>query len=230
MNAFYLPVWHVYPEASLLQRRTAEGIARVAARAIAAEGAFSIVLAGGATPRTVYESLCDIETDWAAWHVYFGDERCLPADHPERNSVMAFEAWLGHVTIPAAQIHAIPAELGAEDAALRYSRVLDAVDSFDLVLLGLGEDGHAASLFPGQDWGEGADQSPALAVHQAPKPPADRVSLSAWRLSRARRVWFMVTGAAKKEAVASWRRGEGIPAAAIQAVDGVEVFIEACCF
>lgn len=229
MNSLCSTVWHVYPETVLLQRRVGEGIERVAARAIAAEGAFSIVLAGGATPRVVYESLRDIETDWAAWHVYFGDERCLPADHPERNSVMAFEAWLGHVPIPAVQIHAIPAELGAGEAALRYSRVLDTVGRFDLVLLGLGEDGHTASLFPGQEWGEGAGQSPALAVHHAPKPPSDRVSMSAWRLSQAQRVWFMVTGTAKKAAVASWQRGERIPAAAIQSVDGADVFIEACC-
>lgn len=233
MKATGRPVWHVFPETALLQRRAAEGVERVAAQAIAAKGAFSIVLAGGATPRAIYERLRGISTDWTAWHVYFGDERCLPADHPERNSVMAFEAWLGHVAIPAAQVHVIPAELGAGEAALRYSRVLDTVDSFDLVLLGLGEDGHTASLFPGQEWGEGADQSPALAVHHAPKPPADRVSMSAWRLSRTKRVWFMVTGSGKKAAVASWQRGERIPAAAVQPVDGADVFadvfIEACC-
>lgn len=230
MNSPYRPVWHVYPETALLQKRAGEGIERVAARAIAEEGAFSIVLAGGTTPRIVYESLRNIETDWAAWHVYFGDERCLPANHPERNSVMAFEAWLGHVAIPAAHIHVIPAELGAEEAALRYATVLDAVDSFDLVLLGLGEDGHTASLFPGQDWGEDATHLPVLAVHQAPKPPSDRVTLSAWRLSRAKRVWFLVTGSGKKRAVAFWQRGDHIPAAAIRPMDGVDVFIETCCF
>jgi len=221
--------WHIYPEAALLQKRAGEGIAHVAVESITAQGAFRIVLAGGTTPRAVYEHLRDIETDWTAWHVYFGDERCLSADHASRNSVMAFETWLGQVAIPAAQIHAIPAELGAQEAAQRYAMLLAAVDQFDLVLLGLGEDGHTASLFPGQDWGEGESQPAVLAVYGAPKPPSERVSLSAWRLGKAKRVWFMVTGSAKKNAVEAWRRGENIPAAAIRPVLGVDVFIEAGC-
>lgn len=218
-------VWHEYPDAELLYRRVAEGIARVAAEAIAQRGKFSIVLAGGNTPRSVYQRLCHIRTDWRAWHVYYGDERCLPPDHPDRNSVMADRAWLCHVAIPGDQIYQIPAQLGAEAAASRYSSVLDALEDFDLVLLGLGQDGHTASLFPGQEWGSAENYAAALAIHDAPKPPPDRVSLSAWRLSRARRVWFLVTGQDKSEAVQSWRRGGHIPAASIVPSNSVDVWL-----
>lgn len=218
-------VWHEYPEAALLYQRAAEGIERIAAASIALRGAFGIVLAGGGTPRAVYQRLCHIQTEWSAWHVYFGDERCLPVDHPERNSVMADQAWLAQVSIPPGQIHRIPAQLGAEAAASRYSALLENVQDFDLVLLGLGRDGHTASLFPGQDWGRSEAQAAALAVHDAPKPPSDRVSLSAWRLGCAARVWFLVTGQDKRKAVQSWREGSNIPAASIAPPNGVDIWL-----
>lgn len=223
-------VWHVYPEPALLYRHASEGIARLAAEALAARGAFSIVLAGGSTPRSVYERLHEIQTDWEGWHIYFGDERCLPVDHEDRNSRMAYTTWLGRIGIPAAQIHVIPAELGAEEAARQYSETVKPVERFDLVLLGLGEDGHTASLFPGQSYGTESSYPSALAVHGAPKPPSDRVSLSAWRLSRARQVWFLVTGAGKIEAVRSWRNAKNIPAASICPNGGVDIWIDAASF
>ncbi|BCB27730.1 6-phosphogluconolactonase [Sulfurimicrobium lacus] len=220
-------VWHVYPEAALLHQRAAQGIERLAAEAITARGAFRVVLAGGNTPCAVYERLHDIKTAWQSWHIYFGDERCLPAGHAERNSTMASQAWLAHVAIPATQIHVIPAELGAEEAARRYALSIESVEKFDLVLLGLGLDGHTASLFPGQNYGSDSCQPAVLAVHQSPKPPADRVSLSAWRLSEARSVWFLVQGKDKEAAVRKWRSGEEIPAVAIEPADGVDVWIDA---
>lgn len=223
-------VWHVYPEPALLQLRAAQGIERLAAEAIAARGAFRVVLAGGNTPRAVYERLRGIRTTWQAWHIYFGDERCLPSGHAERNSTMASQAWLEHVGIPAAQIHIIPAELGAEEAARQYAASTEAVENFDLVLLGLGQDGHTASLFPGQNWGLERHQPAVLAVHQAPKPPADRISLSAWRLGEASRVWCLVTGADKASAVSKWRSGEELPVAAIRPAGGVDVWVDAAAF
>lgn len=191
--------------------------------------AFHLVLAGGATPRALYARMAELDTDWRDWHVWFGDERCLPAGHPERNSRMAQDAWLTDSVIPVAQIHPIPSELGAAAAANAYANSLREVEQFDLVLLGLGEDGHTASLFPGQDWGTCPDSPDVLAVTNAPKPPPERVSLSARRLSRARAVLFLVSGADKCDAVAAWRRGEPIPAAAIRPVAGVDVLAERVC-
>ena len=219
--------WHTYSATSELEQAATRAILHVAHVAISQRGAFHIVLAGGTTPRRVYESLRSADADWAAWHVYFGDERCLPPNHAERNSRMAAQAWLDHVAIPAAQIHHIPAEKGAEAAASAYAQILEGIELFDLVLLGLGEDGHTASLFPGHDFGVTADAPAAIAVHDAPKPPPERVSLSAHRLSAAREVMFLVTGAGKRQAVKDWRSNVDIPAAAIAPASGVDVYIEA---
>jgi len=196
------------------------------AEALSVRAEFHIVLAGGGTPKRLYEALAAESHDWSRWQVWYGDERCLPADHPDRNSHMALEAWLKRVALPAANHHPIPAELGADVAAKAYARSLDKVARFDLVLLGLGEDGHTASLFPGHDWGTGLDAPAALAVFDAPKPPPERVSLSACRLSAARHVLFLVTGAGKQEAVANWRTMGSIPAAAIMPEDGVDVVLD----
>jgi len=195
--------------------------------AISRRGAFHIVLAGGDTPRRIYESLRSADTGWSAWHVYFGDDRCLPADHAGRNSRMAAQSWLDHVAIPRGQIHPIPAETGAEAAAADYTQTLKGIEQFDLVLLGLGEDGHTASLFPGHDPGNTPDAPAALAVHEAPKPPPDRVSLSANRLGAARQVMFLITGETKRPAVKDWRNGASIPAAAITPAGGVDIYLEA---
>ncbi|HZV92153.1 MAG TPA: 6-phosphogluconolactonase, partial [Caldimonas sp.] len=174
-----------------------------------------------------YELLRHADADWASWHVFFGDERCEPPDDPQRNSRMARTAWLAHVATPAGQVHEIEGERGAEEAARRAAATLSGVPDFDLVLLGLGEDGHTASLFPGHDAGTSGDAPDALAVFNAPKPPPERVSLSAHRLGRAREVVFLVAGEEKREAVGRWRRGDDIPARAIAPPAGVDVLIEA---
>lgn len=201
-------------------------ITRAAEQAIIDSGAFRLVLAGGNTPRALYKRLRALKTNWAAWHIYFGDERCLPAVDPERNSTMAREAWLDHVPVPQKQIYVIPAEMGAKAAAEAYSVTLQPVGEFDLVLLGLGEDGHTASLFPGNDWGREVNFPVALPVFDAPIAPAERVSLSAWRLSQAKQVFFLVTGESKHEAVMNWRAGANIPARAITPLHGVDVLTE----
>ncbi|HXI36898.1 MAG TPA: 6-phosphogluconolactonase, partial [Burkholderiales bacterium] len=113
------------------------------------------------------------------------------------------------------------AELGAERAAQAYAGTLRDVGAFDLVVLGLGEDGHTASLFPGHDWGEAPGAPAALAVLDAPKPPRERVSLSAARLSHAREAVFLVSGESKRQAMADWRAGKPIPARAVAPAAGV---------
>lgn len=219
--------WHPVADAEALQRSVSNVILAAAAQALAERGAFHLVLAGGHTPQPVYRALCTAQADWPGWHVYFGDERCLPPSHPERNSRMAAEVWLDQVPIPPEQRYTIPGELGAGKAACNYAELLRTVGDFDLVLLGLGEDGHTAGLFPGHAWGVGPDAPDALAVFDAPKPPPQRVSMSAVRLSRARQVLFLVNGEPKHRAVAAWRAGRNIPARAIRPAAGVDVFVEA---
>ncbi|MDP2809620.1 MAG: 6-phosphogluconolactonase [Rhodocyclaceae bacterium] len=218
--------WHLQVDAQALARAVAAEILRAAGEAVAGRGAFHLVLAGGNTPRRVYELLRHAQAGGSGWHVWFGDERCLPPDDPERNSRMAAEAWLDHVAIPPQQIHVIPAELGATAAATAYAGMLAGVGDFDLVLLGLGEDGHTASLFPGHTWGAEPGAPDVLPVFDAPKPPPDRVSLSVSRLSAARQVIFLVSGAGKRPVVAAWHSGAALPAAAIAAGAGVDVHLD----
>lgn len=218
--------WHVAEDEADWLARALAFVARAEADALALRGELHIVLAGGGTPKRLYEALATEAHDWSRWQVWYGDERCLPPEHPERNSRTAEAAWLDHVAVPGENIHPIPAELGPHAAALAYAGQLETVGRFDLVLLGLGEDGHTASLFPGHDWGTGPDAAPALAVFDAPKPPPERVSLSARRLGEARQVLYLATGVGKCDAVAAWRRGEPIPAAAVMAEGGVDVLLD----
>ena len=218
--------WHAFGSTSSLEIQAAKAIEHASQQALQQRKAFHLVLSGGNTPRRVYELLRNITTEWNQWHIYFGDERCLPLEHPERNSQMAELSWLNLVSIPASQIHIIPAEQGAIMAANIYANTLATVPQFDLVLLGLGEDGHTASLFPDHDWGNYPAAPATLATSDAPKPPPQRVSLSAQRLSQTRQLIFLVTGDAKKEAVINWHNEKNIPAAAITPACGVDIYIE----
>lgn len=215
--------WQPLADSQAVAAQAAERILQAAGRAITARGLFRIVLAGGRTPEAAYHLLANADTDWSRWHIYFGDERCLPADDEERNSLMASNALLKLVSIPADQVHAIPAEQGAEAAAEAYESVIRAALPFDLVLLGIGEDGHTASLFPGQQ--HPADQL-VHAVHQAPKPPSDRVSLSAGALSEAREVLILATGAGKRTAIKGWQAGEHLPIATIGKPATIDVLLD----
>jgi len=218
--------WRVFSTTAELRDAAVTAILETANKAIAERGRFDIVLAGGTTPREIYEQLRGAQSDWQHWHVWFGDERCLPADDPERNSVMASQALLSHVPIPAEQVYTIPTELGASVAAAGYNNKLSGIGPFDMVLLGMGEDGHTASLFPGHAW----DHEPlaaAIPVSNSPKPPSDRVSLSADRLSNAHQVIFIVTGAGKRDAVKQWRGNVKLPVKAITPKSGVDIYLDA---
>lgn len=217
--------WHVLANEYWLAAAL-EWVNRAADAALTTRGEFHLVLAGGGTPKKLYQELAKQNNDWAHWHIWFGDERCLPANDPLRNSRMAAAAWLDQVAIPGGNIHVIPAELGANAAAEVYARELVGCDVFDLVLLGLGQDGHTASLFPKHDWGIDSDAPDVLAVENAPKPPPDRVTLSARRLSRARGVLFLICGADKRDALTLWRQGVIIPATSIQPDAGIDLLID----
>lgn len=212
--------WHVFAAIEQLKAALIEAVSAESEQAIRARGAFRLVLAGGTTPQEVYCQLRGLRTDWNRWHIYFGDERCLPEGALDRNDTMAFDAWLRHVPIPRTQIHTLPT--GAEPGALEsYADELDKAGTFDLVLLGLGEDGHTASLFPGDDSSTYSGGPDVLAVVDAPKAPMRRVSLSASRLSRSRKVFFLVTGAPKRGALRGLRDAADIPAAWINSAGGI---------
>jgi len=164
----------------------------------------SLVLAGGTTPQRCYELLAGIEVEWGRVSILFGDERCVPPDHPDSNYRMAREALLDRVA--PGTVYRMPAELGPDEGAAIYAHIVAAVAPLDLVVLGVGEDGHTASLFPGH---------PALkavgltaGIHDSPKPPPQRVTLTLRALQDARRVLILATGAGKAEAVALAKRRE----------------------
>jgi 6-phosphogluconolactonase len=211
-----LPEWRVFADAGALVAELATSLCAEADTAIAARGAFHLVMAGGTTPLALYRELAARQAGDARWHVWYGDERCLPADHPDRNSQMIEAAWLSASRIPPENRRPIPAERGAAQAAALYADWLKGLADFDVVLLGMGEDGHTASLFPVHDWGDAPNSADVLAVHTAPKLPAERVSLSAVRLNRSRSVWWVVTGAGKRDALSRWKSGAALPVSAIQ--------------
>lgn len=200
--------WRSFEQPIDLDNAAAAYVLSCAQLSIERQQRFRLVMAGGRTPSGVYRLLRDVQTDWSCWHIYFSDERCVAPDDAQSNSRMVRDCLLDHVPIPAFQIHAIPTELGVDEAATSYSALLETHTPFDLVLLGVGEDGHTASLFPGQvidtdQW--------AVAVHCAPKPPAERVSLSVRALRATANVLVMASGVGKRDAITSWREGTSLP-------------------
>lgn len=194
-----------------------------AERAIVARGRFRIVLAGGRTPERTYCLLSESASAWHCWQIYFGDERCRPADDPQRNSLMASRAWLNRVAISPDNIHMIPAELGPQKAAQFYEPLVRQALPFDLVLLGLGSDGHTASLFPNRP-----DQEESLvqAVSHAPKAPLERVTLSAAALSQSQEILVLVSGMEKRKALGAWQRGERLPISTLQPMGDMTVIYD----
>jgi 6-phosphogluconolactonase len=215
--------WHTLETADQVAQAAYQQILDAAERAIAEHGIFKLVLAGGSTPEKVYRLLAQADADWSRWTIYYGDERCLPADHADRNSLMATQAFLEKVAIPDTQIFTIPAELGPEQAAKKYQQIVADAVPFDMVLLGMGEDGHTASLFPGHLHQE---DELAHAVYNSPKPPPERVSISAKALSNTQQLIFLITGANKQEAVKNWRAGQDLPVATIVPENPVDIYID----
>ena len=215
--------WHTLETAGQVAQAAYQQILGAAKHAIAEHGRFKLVLAGGSTPEKVYRLLAKADADWSKWYIYYGDERCLPADHADRNSLMATQAFLEKVDIPDAQIFTIPAELGPEQAAKKYQQIVASVLPFDMVLLGMGEDGHTASLFPGHQHQE---DELTHAVYNSPKPPPERVSISAKALSNTQQLIFLITGANKQEAVKNWRSGQDLPVATITPDNPIDIYID----
>jgi len=190
-------------------------------------GACRIALAGGSTPADLYRTLAAEpwrdRIPWASLHVFWGDDRCVPPDHPDSNARMARETLLDRVPIPPAQVHPVDGTLPPTEAAAEYAADLGG-EPLDVVLLGMGGDGHTASLFPGEL--SGAAAGPVVAT-RSPSPPPDRVSLALETLNAAGRVLFLVTGRSKARRIREIARQllqpvapETLPAARVRPVSG----------
>jgi 6-phosphogluconolactonase len=211
------PEIHTYPNLPELSRAAAEYVCETAEEAIKKSGVFTFVLSGGSTPRLLYEELAcqsiSKRIDWQKTHIFWGDERYLPPDHQDSNYALAFQRLVSKVDVPPANVHRIITESpSARDAADNYEKTLrqffgpppggeddTSLPSFDVILLGLGEDGHTASLFPGDAaleekyrWVVAVDGANAF-------PPVPRITLTFPVLNKADCVIFLVSGSKKKK-------------------------------
>ncbi|MGB4498839.1 MAG: 6-phosphogluconolactonase [Methylococcaceae bacterium] len=215
--------WKQLETADLIAQEVCARILNLANEAIAARGQFKLVLAGGSTPEKVYRLLAKSNADWSKWFIYHGDERVLPIDHADRNSVMAANAFLNLVAIPKSQIFDMPTELGTEESAAAYRSIVEAAMPFDLVLLGMGEDGHTASLFPNHVHNE---NDVVHSVYDSPKPPFERITINAKALSNTDNLYFLITGANKRDALKQWKDGHDLPVSTVNAKKNLVIFLD----
>jgi 6-phosphogluconolactonase len=190
-----------------LSRRAAEQFVTLARRALAARGRFAVALSGGSTPKALYSLLASDEftaqLDWSRIHLFFGDERCVPPDHADSNFHMVQQALLGRIVIGAENVHRLQGEIDALAAAAAYESELrkyfaatgTTPPRFDLILLGLGEDGHTASLFPGSSALQQTLQW--VAATYVDKFSAHRLTLTLPVINNAEQVSFLIAGQSK---------------------------------
>ncbi len=207
----------VFDDPAALLDGAADAVAAIARASVAARGRVTLALSGGSTPRGLYDRLAGgwrQRLDWTRVHVFWGDERCVPPTHADSNYRMAREALLDHVPIPTAQIHRVAGEADPEAAALDYAATLAATldgasrdhpGAFDLVLLGLGADGHTASLFPHR--AAGRETRRLVVADHVDAARGWRLTLTPPILNAARHTMVLVAGADKAEALAAVLEG-----------------------
>eukprot|EP00271_Cylindrocystis_brebissonii_P001030 TRINITY_DN11276_c0_g1_i1.p1 TRINITY_DN11276_c0_g1~~TRINITY_DN11276_c0_g1_i1.p1 ORF type:complete len:332 (-),score=56.49 TRINITY_DN11276_c0_g1_i1:621-1616(-) len=207
----------VYSDSKALASGLGQFLKAAADEAVAARNAFTLVLSGGSLVKILGAVAAEPETfkeiDWQRWHVFWADERVVPLDHPDSNYKGALDEFLSKVPIPSGQIHAINEKLATEAAAAEYETTLRdlvtakvlatssgavAYPRFDVILLGMGPDGHCASLFPGHPLLQ--EKSKWVApIFDSPKPPPERITLTYPVINAAANVAFVATGAGKAE-------------------------------
>jgi len=220
----------IAPDAVTLAHEAAQEFHRLAEAAVQQQGRFAVALSGGNTPRSVYSLLASEpkQLPWERIHIFFGDERHVPPDHPDSNFRMASESLLSKVPIPEKNIHRIHAELDAEPAAAEYDQDLrdffglvnQGWPRFDLIFLGIGEDGHTASLFPGSK--ALTETSSRVTANWVEKFKTFRITLTFPVLNHAAEVVFLVSGASKAQILSEILRPgvQKYPAQSVQPQNG----------
>lgn len=207
----------VLSNSDTLAHEAARRFAELAVEAVDSRGRFSVALSGGSTPRALYRLLAEDpyrgQIPWEGVHLFWGDERCVPPDAPGSSFRAADDAFISRVPLPPDNIHRVRGELAPEVAARAYANALE--DFFcgpharlDLVLLGLGEDGHTASLFPGSDALQETTRLTAAVEAHYQDRPAGRVTLTLPAINAARHVLFLVTGSDKAQIVQALLEGD----------------------
>jgi 6-phosphogluconolactonase len=219
----------IFPDLAALSEAAARLFVDTALQAIRTRGRFLVAFSGGSTPTALYRLLAREPMDWTRIHVFWGDERLVPPTDPENNYGQAWEVLLKHIPIPSENIHRVASELEPAAAATDYARVLKKFADppldwprFDLVLLGMGEDGHTASLFPGSPVDVTEPVRAVTADYQG--RPARRVTLTPAVFNAARQVVFLVSGANKavtlRGVLSDYNSMEQYPVQRIQPADG----------
>ncbi len=212
-----------FTEADALYDHAARGFETLAGEAVRQRGRFLVALSGGSTPIPLYERLARSKAfDWESVHVFWSDERCVPPDDPASSYAATRSALLDRVAVPTEQIHRIEGEKPPLEAADAYEilvrRTLGEAGRFDLVLLGMGADGHAASLFPRHQALTETERW-ILPVHVS-SDPAWRLTMTLPLINASRHVQFLVVGSDKSDAVSRSKRGADLPAALVRPTDG----------
>jgi 6-phosphogluconolactonase len=206
-----------------------EEAARIVAERLAeaARASGHVVLTGGTTPKRAYELAADLEQDWSGVELWWGDERCAPADDQRSNFHMARIALIDRVAGKPAAAHRMRGELGRDEGALLYEQELGSLERFDLLLLGLGPDGHVASLYPDQPTLDVTDRK-AIGAEAKLQPWVDRITLTLPMLRAADEVLFLVAGADKADAAQRAFAGEpsrSTPGSLVRAVNGKTIAV-----
>jgi 6-phosphogluconolactonase len=196
-------------DAEAVAERAAREITQHLERAREERGVAHLALSGGTTPERTHELLANTVEDWQGIEVWFADERCVGPEHPESNFLMVRKTLLEHISVAPPRVHRMEGELGPEQGAQRYAQELlaalasgeELVPVLDVVVLGIGPDGHVASLFPGAPTLDAGAEAVCLGVHNSPKPPPERITLSLAVLRAARHVLLPATGAGKRDAI-----------------------------
>jgi 6-phosphogluconolactonase len=200
--------WIVFDDEMSLSEALAQEVLNIAEDSILKKNCFVIVLTGGQSVRNLYKILSKSNSDWNKWHIYIGDERCVPMGHKDRSDRVINEIWLDNSVIPKKNIHFIKAELGLLEARVEYENTLKNFDQFDVVLLSMGDDGHVASLFPGHVYPE--DFSVVIEKN-SPKPPKERISMSYQQLNKTHYVLKLIIGKSKQKIVDLIRQNKNFP-------------------
>jgi 6-phosphogluconolactonase len=199
--------WNVYSKLDDASKAAAEFIVAEIEKNIKQKGACYVILPGGNTPVNCLRYLAEKELSWNKVHWYLGDERCYPRGHAERNDMMLDKYLWSRISNT--NVNSIPAELGPEAAAEVYRELIISVASFDIAFLGLGEDGHTASLFPGNKALH--DIRSVIPVYDSPKTPQERVTLSINTLKNSQCRVVLASGTAKSDVISRIRKGEQLP-------------------
>ncbi len=216
--------WIEFNTAQDVAAAAADSIQEHARHAILQRGEYKLVLAGGTTPNACYEILASRDLEWDKWKLFYGDERCLSLEDADRNHQIVASSGLTELV---KQHYIIPAELGSIKGSELYQSIISDQTPFDTVLLGMGEDGHTASLFPDLQWYDVEAGQLTLAVHGAPKPPPERISMTAGALQQCHQMLVLITGESKRDAVMLWKQGKKLPIVEVSDIDHASIYIEA---